>query len=134
MTDLSQQNRLDADAGTSDNADAPDEEDGDDSAEVSSETETVPFASTSPSADAESSRAGDPTDDAVSSVPSLARKRSMLSLRSAIAWARPLVPTVASTLGLDGLGSPKSADADTGETASRDLPRLGPPDTKRAPN
>ena len=36
---------------------------------------------------------------------------------------------MAATLGLDRLGAPNSADADTEEPASKDLPRLGPPDT-----
>ena len=36
---------------------------------------------------------------------------------------------MAATLGLDRLGAPSSADADTEEPASKDLPRLGPPDT-----
>ncbi len=36
---------------------------------------------------------------------------------------------MAATLGLDRLGAPNSADADTDEPVSKSLPRLGPPDT-----
>ena len=129
MTDLPEPNRADADAGSPDNVHALVGKDDDVSADVSAEVKAVSPVSASQPADARPSQASDPTGDALSSVPSLVRKRSILSLRSALAWARPIVPNVASTLGLDGIGSPNSADADTGETASKDLPRLGPPDT-----
>ena len=129
MTHLPEPNRSDAEADTPDNIRAFDGKDDDISADVSAEVKTVSPVSASQPADVDSSQASDPTGDAVSSIPSLVRKRSILSLRSALAWARPIVPNVVSTLGLDGIGSPNSADADTGETASKDIPRLGPPDT-----
>lgn len=129
MTDLPEPNRLDAEAGTPDNLRAPDGKDDDVSAEVSTEVETVQVASASPSAYVGSSQTSDPTGDAVSSVPSLVRKKEILDLRSVFSWTRPILPTMAATLGLDRLGAPSSADADTEEPASKDLPRFGPPDT-----
>ena len=129
MTDLPEPNRSDAETGTPDNARALDGKDDDVSADVSTKVETIPVAFASPSADVGSSQANDPTDDAVSSVSSLVRKKEILDLRSVFAWTRPILPTMAATLGLDRLGAPSSADADTEEPASNDLPRLGPPDT-----
>ena len=129
MTGLPQPTRLDADAGTPDNVDVPDGKDDDVSAEVSSEVETIPHASASPSVDVEPGQASDPTGDAVNSVPSLMRKRGILDLRSVLAWTRPIMPTMAATLGFDRLGLPNPAGAGTEETASENLPRLEPPDT-----
>ena len=129
MTDLPEPNRSDAEAGTLDNVRAPDGKDDGVSAEVSTEVETIQASSASPSADAGSGQASDPTGEAVSSVPSLVRKREKLELRSVIAWTRPILPTMAATLGLDRLGAPNAAVADTEKPASKDLPRLGPPDT-----
>ena len=129
MTNLPEPNRSDAEAGTPDSVRAPDGKDDDVSADVYTEVGTIPVASASPSADAESSQASDPTGDAVSSVPSLLRKKEILDLRSVFAWTRPILPTMAATLGLDRLGTPNSADAGTEEPASKNLPRLEPPDT-----
>ena len=129
MTDLPEPNRSDAESGTPDNVRVPDGKDDHVSADISAEVETVPVASASLSADVGSSQASDPTSDAVSSVPSLVRKKEILDLRSVFAWTRPILPTMAATLGLDRLAAPNSANADTEEPVSKNLPRLGPPDT-----